>query len=213
VNSRITVIVAEDKELFREGLRPLLKDYDVDVIAEAENGLELLKKLEFLKPDVVLLDLEMPVMDGSEALTRIKEQFPNQKVIVLSMHFDSILCENFRNRGANGYVSKDAVINSFEQIPTLIKAIKKVKNSENYFFEKSPPVPEFSKKQLEILRLMLKGLTTEEIAQKLQVTTRAIDKQKKKIYSKVGGDKAIHLYKFAIAKGYQFLEETEFRKN
>jgi DNA-binding NarL/FixJ family response regulator len=209
MSARTTVIVADDKELFRKTLRSFLKDFQIDILSEAENGLELLKQLETAKPDVVLLDLEMPVLDGSETLTKIKYKFPDQRVIILSMHFDKNLYDNYKARGASGYVPKDAISDRYNGVPTLVKAISEVKNGGNFFFEKCPPGPDFSKRQLDIVRSTLKGLTSEEIALKLDVTTRAIDKQKATIYKIVGGNKVVHLYLYAIAKGYQFLGETD----
>lgn len=98
----IRVVLTDDRPISREAIRDMLARHPVHIIADPENGEQLLQVLSRETPDVVLLDLEMPVMDGSRALDEIQKQYPDTKVIVVSNHYALVLLANYRERGAKG---------------------------------------------------------------------------------------------------------------
>ncbi|MBC7861689.1 MAG: response regulator transcription factor, partial [Bacteroidia bacterium] len=120
-NSRIKLILAEDQELVRKALISLLKENpNIEVIGEAENGKKLLELLKQVEPDIVLLDIEMPVMNGQEALDVISKRFPAIKVIILSMYEEMALMSDFITKGARAYLPKGCSIERlFEAIETV----------------------------------------------------------------------------------------------
>ena len=130
-----SIVFTDNVEKYRHFILEELKAFNIRCIGQASNGVELLRILGPLKPDVVLLDLEMPVMDGNEALDHIMEKFPETKVIILSMHYEQLLVEDYINRGARGYIPKDEIAGD---IKLLVKAIEAVKVG-NVFIHHLPP--------------------------------------------------------------------------
>lgn len=107
--SKIKIVIADDYQVFREGLALILSfDDQFEIIAEAENGKELLKKMETKLPDLVILDYKMPVMDGLAATKTIKEKYPLVKVLIISMYEDEKFNASFSKSGADGYLLKNA---------------------------------------------------------------------------------------------------------
>jgi DNA-binding NarL/FixJ family response regulator len=202
MSESFSIIFCEDKKIFRDGVIEALQEFDVKVLAEAENGRELLKLLTCYKPDVVLLDLEMPVMNGSEALEVIVKKFPDTRVIILSLYYEEALQENFLVRGARGYVPKDAVAGNIE---LLIEAIRMVKSGRIFKFDFPCEKRNYSRRQKELMPLIFDGYTNEEIAEKMGINKRSVEKHRQKLYEKAGVKRSIDFYKYAFAKGFQFL--------
>jgi len=197
----IKVILADDKDQYRQSIREILKLFPVSVIGEAKNGTELLTLLKKdQQPDIILLDLEMPVMNGNRAFELICKAHPNIKIIILSFYFENLLIENYIERGAKGYLPKDAIE------PTLLmEALQQVMSGAVYIFENSNDKRKYTYRQKEIVPLILEGLTNDEIADEVCITKRAVEKQRHNIYLKIGAYKAIEFYKYAFSKGLQFL--------
>ena len=121
--TRIKVVITDDHELLRRGVKTALaKRRDIEIIGEAENGRDLLTQLEYLEPDVILLDISMPVMDGEAALPIIKERFPAVKVIMLTMHNDPVVIATMMSLGANSYLTcESSSENIYEAILSCYK--------------------------------------------------------------------------------------------
>ena len=121
--TRIKVLITDDHEIFRRGVKTgLAKRRDIEFIGEAENGQDLLTQLEYLEPDVILLDISMPVMDGQAALPIIKERFPAVKVIMLTMHNDPVVIATMMSLGANSYLTcESSSENIYEAILSCYK--------------------------------------------------------------------------------------------
>lgn len=203
----IDIIITDDKEVYRKAIKDMLKPFPVNVIGEAENGKVLLKILKAKQPHIVLLDLEMPVMDGNQTFENICKDFPEVKVIILSYHFESVLIEDYIERGARGYIPKDALEPEF-----LVKALTEVKNGRIFMYEKNCPQRKFTTRQKEILPLIFEGLTNDEIAREVCITKRAVEKQRHKIYQKSGVDKIVDFYKYAFTSGLHFLSSGKKRR-
>ena len=185
----IKVILVDDHPLFREGLTYRLSlDETIDVVGEAENGkqaLELIKKIEF---DIVLMDINMPEMDGMYVLELIKEQDIDCKVLMLSMHDNKEYILGAMRHGADGYILKD--------VPgkELIDAIKKVISGKHYF---SSEVTEILSKEL----AGEQGLNNKRIAQEINVSVRTVETHKRNIKQKLGIDSTLGLMRYAIDYG------------
>lgn len=152
----IKVIVADDHSLFREGVKLALSHkHDVEIIAEAENGVHLLNLLKHHKPDVILLDIEMPVMDGIAALKEIRKLYGNLKVIILSMHDARSMVTTLMKTGANSYLTKSA------DSATIYKAIKGVHSNDFHYTDLS------SKSMIEALKEDPKLVVKERVVQRV----------------------------------------------
>lgn len=202
----IKVLLVDDHPLFREGLKYRLSlDPEIVVAEEAENGklaLEAMKKSDF---DIVLMDINMPEMDGMYVLELIKEQEMECKVIMLSMHDNKEYILAAMRHGADGYVLKDVPGNE------LIEAIKKVISGKHYF---SSEVTEILSQELAsekrgvvtrreqlVLRLISHGLNNKRIAQELNVSVRTVETHKRNIKQKLGIESTIGLVRYAIDYG------------
>ena len=210
----IRLAIADDQPLFRRAFVLLLRDMpDVQVMFDSANGEELLTGLKGNEVDIVLLDLEMPVMDGVEALRRTREEHPQVKVIVLSTHDDERSIIRMMELGANGYVLKTAEPDELEN------AIRSVKDS-GYFFndivsremlqglvKKAKVRPVFNEvdplteRELEVLRAICQEMTTTEIAGKLFLSPRTVEFHRNNILLKTGARNVAGLVVYALTKG------------
>lgn len=207
---KASVVLADDHKLFRKGLRNLLEDFHfVGEIFEAGNGIELLNLLQKLnpQPDVILLDIQMPEMDGMEAQKRIRELYPQQKVIILTMDDDEQVVLHMIAEGVNGYLVKNA---DPEELET---ALEKVLKNGFYFPEgfsqlllKStrkgnsflPNEPEFTEREKEVLELICSEFTTPEIAEKLNLSARTVDGYRQRLLEKSGARNTAGLVIYAL---------------
>ncbi|MES2394858.1 MAG: response regulator transcription factor [Bacteroidota bacterium] len=197
---KITVIIADDKARYRDLISDMLEPSRVSVIAEAENGKQLLNLLCKKQPDIVLLDLEMPVMDGNKTFDVVSKDFPDVKVVILSFYFEQVLVDDYLKRGAKGYISKDVL-----EPELLMEALTEIQNGGIYLQEKLTRKKIFTERQKEIMPFIFEGMTNKEIADEIYITERAIEKQRQKIYQRSGAKKAVDFYKYAFTRGLQFL--------
>ena len=202
--------IVDDHKLFREGLKLLLSTQDfVQHIYEASNGKEFVENLSFVDCDVVLMDIEMPEMNGVEATEVALRMKPNLKIIVLSMYGDEQYYYKMVDAGVKGFVLKNSGIEK------VITAIHKVAAGENYFSEEllinilnnmrdngknEPDTPdsEISEREMEILYYVCLGLSNQEIADKLFISKRTVDKHRANLLSKTGCRNTAALVMYAI---------------
>lgn len=203
---KINVLLVDDHPLFREGLKARLSlDEDIEVVGEANNGKEALELIKQLSLDVVLMDINMPQMNGMYVLELIKEQELDCKVLMLSMHDNKEYIVSAMRHGADGYILKDVPGNE------LIDAIKKIANGGQYFSaevtqilsqetgkEKGGVIT--SREQL-VLRLISHGLNNKRMAQELNVSVRTIETHKRNIKRKLAIDTTTGLVRYAIEYG------------
>jgi DNA-binding NarL/FixJ family response regulator len=208
---KINVIIADDHKLFRKGIIALLEDFDfIGETREASNGTELIDLLETMKvlPDVILLDLQMPVMDGVEAHKKISKLYPEIKVVILTMEDDEQYIMHLISQGVNGYLLKNADPDEME------KAILKVVENGYYFSEiistlivkgvvkkdklQVLPNPDFNERELKILELICKEFTASEIAEKLNLSVRTVEGYRQKLIDKAGVKNVAGLVIYAI---------------
>ena len=211
----IRVMIADDHQLFRTGIVAVLKEIKgITVIDEAENGKELLMKLAYDQPDIILMDIKMPQMDGIEATEIVISKYPDVKVIMLTMHDDEQFITHMVNLGAHGYLLKNSDVRELEL------AIHKVMQQGYYFNDKISEVLltsligkksklgkkqgkelNFSKREQEVLQLICDGYTNSQIAEKLFLSTRTVEGYRYKLCDKVGVKNTAGLVKYAIKNG------------
>jgi len=202
------VIIVDDHTLFRNGLRILLNNMEnYRVIAEASNGKQFLEVLEKELPDLVLLDINMPVMDGIQAATIAHDKYPDLKIITLSMYGEEDYYYKMVNAGVKGFVLKNSDIKevknaldvvfeggsffSSELLQNLINSLKSAPKSKEVHNE-------LSEREMEILILICQGLSNQEIGDKLFISKRTVDKHRANILEKSESKNTAQLVVYAI---------------
>jgi DNA-binding NarL/FixJ family response regulator len=213
MNRPIKVAIADDHALFRAGVRTsLMGKKDVELIAEADNGMQLLNLLKHIDPDVILLDIQMPIMDGIQTLPEIRKLYPHIKVIILSMHNDHSMISKLMEIGANSYLTKNS------DSETIYQAIKTCYEQEFFFNELTnkallsglrtkrtePGTPQeinLSDKEITILKLMCEEKTTKEIADIVEISPRTVEAIRDKLKTKTGAKSMAGLVMYALKSG------------
>ncbi|MEY4660697.1 MAG: hypothetical protein RLZZ42_649 [Bacteroidota bacterium] len=214
MNEPIKVAIADDHVLFRAGVKSALSVHkDIKMIAEADNGMQLLTVLKHVQPDVILLDIQMPIMDGINTLPEIKKLYPEIKVIMLTMHNDHSMISKLMELGANSYLTK----NSDSEI--IYQAVKTVHEQEYYFnqltnkalidglrvkrqAEASLPVDaKLSDKEISILRMICEEKSTKEIADLVELSPRTVEAIRDKLKVKTGAKSLAGLVMYAVKSG------------
>ena len=215
----VKVILVDDHSLVRAGIRSLLLNIPgVEVIGEADNGREAIKLIDELNPDLVLLDIAMPELNGLEVVARISKEFSDTKVIILSMHTNEEYVVQALRSGACGYLLKDAAPNELEiAVNAVIRgetylspAISKhvvdnyLKRISNVSPDKdlSPDIfTQLTSRQREILQLIAEGNSTKEIANKLNVSIKTVETHRMQLMDRIGIHDVAGLVRYAIRVG------------
>jgi DNA-binding NarL/FixJ family response regulator len=210
----IKVAIADDHVLFRAGVKTTLSMHkDIKMIAEADNGAQLLNILKHVQPDVILLDIQMPIMDGIATLPEIKQLYPDIKVIMLTMHNDHSMISKLMELGANSYLTK----NSDSEI--IYQAVKTVHEQEYYFNQLTnkalidglrtksqaeaslPADVKLSDKEISILRMICEEKSTKEIADLVDLSPRTVEAIRDKLKVKTGAKSLAGLVMYAVKSG------------
>ena len=215
---RTKIILADDHKIIREGLRSLIeKQPDMEVIAEAQDGLTTVNLVQKLKPDVVIMDIGMPEMNGIDATTKITTEYKTVKVIALSMHSDRRFVMQMLKAGAAGYLLKDS---AFEE---LVSAIHAVITKQHYLSQKITDVvvqeylqnlprnestvfTVLTAREREVLQLIAEGKSTKQTASVLNVSVKTIETHRQQIMEKLDMHSIAQLTKYAIREGLTSLE-------
>lgn len=211
----VSVLLAEDHTIVRQGLAKLLEaEPRIQVIGEARNGREAITKVEELKPDVVIMDIAMPLLNGIEATRQIKKKRPQTKVIILSMHSHDRFISELFTLGASGYLLKDSsgpdIIHAIESAmegdtylsPSISRkviedyvSLKKTKSSREELYSK------LSNREREVFQMIAEGRSTKEIAEILFVSASTVKSHRANIMEKLEIDNLSQLIHFAIDLG------------
>jgi len=208
----VRLIIADDHRLFREGLANLLSDSkDIEIIAEAENGIDVIEKAKELNPDVIVMDIGMPLLNGVDATVRLFKELPAIKVIALSMHSEKQYIKGMLEAGASGYLFKNCAYDE------LIEAIHTVNAGKKYLSDKITEImiqdylgkeermsesdSELTERESEILKLIAEGVPTSEISELLFVSVKTIGTHKQHLLEKLNLKTSTDLVKYAIKKG------------
>jgi DNA-binding NarL/FixJ family response regulator len=209
---RIRIGIAEDQEIFRRGLGELLRKFPhYDICHESENGLSLIHEMQNNCPDLVIIDYNLPLLNGIETFKEIKRKFPAVKSLILSMYNEEKIIQNAFENGVNGYLCKD---DNFDEIPKAIDQVMKnqfymndrytsillqsLKRQKGMFFDLEKNESYFTLFELQILDLISKEKTNKEIASILNKSTRSIEKHRSAMMEKADVQNSVGLILYAV---------------
>jgi len=220
MNSPSKIMIVEDHAVFREGLKRVIKEMvGVELVGEAENGEVFLELLKKEKPDIVLMDIKMPIMDGIEATERALKLVPSLKIIVITMFGEEEYLFTMINKGIAGFVLKTAKVTEIES------AIQAVRKGEQYYSPEingllarklrqytTQEVATFTQRENQLLHLICRGLSTQEISDKLHLSIRTVEGYRSRLLEKTGQPNVINLIIYAFKNRMVTVEELENRK-
>ncbi|NQU84216.1 MAG: response regulator transcription factor [Mariniphaga sp.] len=208
---KISVVIVDDHKIFRDGLLLLLNNFEfVEIIGEASNGEEFLEVMKVKIPDIVLMDINMPKLNGIEATKIGLEKYPNIKIIALTTFFEEDYVEQMLLAGVEGYMLKRSNLEDFE------KAIKKVYKGGCYFSDEIIEIitrnlnkykeqrnlklglPHFTSREKQILELVCKGFNNDQIAESIFLSTKTVEKHKSSLFQKTGTVNTVNLVIYAF---------------
>ncbi len=211
---QIRVLIADDHAVVREGFRKLLEEQpDMDVVGEAGDGLQAVKKVKAHTPDVALMDIQMPELNGLEAVNLIKEAVPDTQVVLLSMHNKDAYVHQALASGALGYVLKASPTSE------ILEAIRTVNRGEHFLSSKistqiiksflksrteKPPESGYdllSEREQQVFRLLVEGRSTSEIADILCISSKTVEKHRANVMKKLDIHNMVEMVKYAIKIG------------
>lgn len=208
--AKIRVLIVDDHAILRDGIRALLSVHkDIEVVGEAADGREAIEKVQHLSPDVVLMDIAMPLMDGLEATRRIHKESPQTKVLILTQHDNREYILSSIKAGAAGCIPKRAVASE------LVSAIRVVHQGDSFLYPsvakvligdylqraEQDPYDSLTSREREVLKLVAEGRTSREIADLLCVSVKTVLGHRTKIMEKLDIHNRTELVKYAIRKG------------
>ena len=213
----IRILIADDHKIFREGLRTLLQSRsDIQVVGEADNGRAVVSLAVQLEPDIVIMDVAMPDLNGIEATRQITSTRADAKVLALSMHSDSRFVTRMLQVGAQGYLLKDC---AFEELALAIDTIAMegvylspgvtgvvVRDYMQHLSAAESSATVLSPREREVLQLVAEGLTTKDIAGKLHISVKTVETHRKQIMDKLEIRSVAELTKYAVREGLTSLE-------
>lgn len=210
----INLAIADDHKIFRNGLKATLEDYpDFNLLIEASNGKELIGLLADHEPDVILMDIKMPEMDGMQTTAHINQHFKNIKILALSMHNEDKYIVDMMKAGASGYLLKNA------EPEEIIEAIQTVHNKGFYFNERlsvtlikqlvgpghadnaGQQSVELNEREIEVLKLVCQECSNQEIADKIFLSVRTVEGYRARLFEKTRSKNLVGLVIFAIKRG------------
>ena len=198
----IRILLADDHSLIRMGLAALFKyQKDIKVVGEAEDGDEAVRLALRLKPDVVVMDLAMPVMDGATATARIREVLPETRVLILTSFGTSADLSRALAAGATGALNKDS---GNDELLTAIRTVadggRSVSDEIARLIDEEPAPPEFTERQLEVLHAVTRGLTNAEIGRQFGISADAVKQHVNAIFAKLGAANRTEAVTIALRK-------------
>jgi DNA-binding NarL/FixJ family response regulator len=206
----ITVVIADDHAIMRQGLQALFREVrDIVVVGEAANGREALACVEALEPDIVVMDVSMPELNGIEATRTLRKKWPGTRVVMLSMHADAEYLFRAFEAGATGYLLKESAVDE------IISAIRAVCAGQRYVGagispddspigvppRRASPVDSLSSRERQVLQLVVEGYTSAQIAESIHLSPKTVDSYRSRLMKKVGVKDLPALVKFAIQHG------------
>lgn len=199
---KIRILLVDDHHIVLDGLRPLLSSQDdMEVVEAADNGLRAVELARDLSPDVVILDVTMPGMNGVEVARQIHEQCEGTRILALSMHVEAEMVASMARAGASAYLPKSA------PMATLLDSIRKVAAGEHLLqSHAATAATPLSDRERQVLQLLAEGKTSQRIAQLLFVSTRTVDWHRRSLMQKLGLHSVAELTKYAVRSGLTSLD-------
>lgn len=217
----IKVLIADDHDLIRQGLKRIIGfEEDIIIVGEAENGEKVIDMLKVCEPDVILLDMKMPLMDGIEVLKRAKEQLQNIKIIMLTVENDKTLILDAINKGADGYVLKESagseIVTAIKTVyegdkyidkslvSLLFSGVKNKDKKEQYILDS------LTKREIEVLLYISKGLSNKDIGECLFLSEKTIKNYATTLFRKIKAHDRVQATIFALNQNIQTYYESRF---
>lgn len=209
MKKRIRILLADDHKMVRQGFKLILESQDdMEVVGEAGNGREAVEKAEALHPDVVIMDVTMPELNGIEATRRLRVSTPHAHILAVSVHRDSIYVREIVRAGADGYILKESAHTD------LFAAVRNVAQGNSYLSpevagavlkdyrrQATNPVDLLSPREREILQFIAEGMTNKDIAIRLSLSVYTVDGHRARILEKLGLHSIGELVRFAVRNG------------
>lgn len=210
-SEKINIVIADDHQMFLDGLTALLKDEkDINLVNTALNGREALEIVEKCDVDILIMDVNMPEVDGIALNNSIKQNHPNVKTLALTSHSDHLIVSKLTKRKVNGYLLKNA------EKSELLHAIHKIYEGEDYFSQmvkdkvveslfsdtRDKEIPELSKREKEVIKLIASQYTATEIAEELFISQNTVNTHRKNLLTKLKLKNVAGLVKFAVENGF-----------
>jgi len=206
---RIRILLAADHAVVRQGFKMILgAQPDMEIVGEASNGREAVELADRLKPEVVVMDVSMPELNGIEATRRLAESAPHVRVLALSMHKDSVYVREILRAGARGYLLKDSVAGD------LVSAVRAIAAGEGYISPQvsnavlddyrrhvTNPIDLLTSREREVLQMLAEGKTNKEIAGVLNLSVYTVDAHRGRIMEKLNVHSINELVRFAVRNG------------
>lgn len=214
----IKILLTDDHALVRTGIKRLLEDSNqVKIVGEAESGEASLQMAQTLKPDVILMDVNMPGIGGVEASRRILQRNPAQKIIILTIHTEQTFPKRLLEIGAKGYLTKECDINE------MISAIKQVNNGGSYIEPRiaqqlalsmlpgnsENPVDRLSRREFQVMLMISHGQSNNEISEKLCLSPKTVSTYRSRLLEKLGAHNEVDLVKIAVEQGMVEFAQSE----
>jgi DNA-binding NarL/FixJ family response regulator len=213
--ARLRILLADDHTIVRQGLVSILKEVDdFEVVAEAADGNEAVDKALLTKPDVVVLDVTMPRLNGIEAARRIHKAVPESRILVLTMHEDQEYVLKMVRAGASGYLVKDGAASE------LVNAIRALHAGQGYFGPQASralaedyqgrrpaaedPFAQLTDREREVFQLLVEGRTNAQVAEVLCISAKTVDNHRTRLMEKLGVHSSVELVRFAAKQGLLF---------
>jgi DNA-binding NarL/FixJ family response regulator len=210
---KVRILLAEDHKVMREGLRMVLnREASMEVVGEADDGLEAIKLTQELRPDVVVMDVSMPGLNGLRATEALMKALPSTKILILTRHADVSYVQRLLLAGANGYVLKQSALEE------LVRGIRRVAAGQKYL---DPAIsdqaigmitvgmgkartagPSLSRREEDVLRFVALGFLTKEIAARLEISIKTVEAHKANAMIKIGLKNRIDIVRYAILQGW-----------
>lgn len=207
--SKIRIYLADDHQILIDGLIAFLNEIEnIEVVGSANDGVTLMREIPSRQPDMILLDLNMPRLDGIKTLQRLGKEYPQIKVLVLSNYQQSQIIKEARDCGAKGYLLKNGskkelleAITAVNNNELFFSTIGPVNNNEDLFADDFKKKYQLTKREIEIIQLVCDGLTTKDISEKLFITEFTVNTHRKNILRKLDVKNTAGVINFANAHG------------
>lgn len=218
----ISVLLTDDHELVRTGIKRLLEDSGrIQIVGEAESGEQSIKMAEELRPDVILMDINMPGIGGIEACQRILKKHPQQKIIILTVHTEQTIPKRMLEIGAKGYLTKEC------RLEEMLQGIDNVVNGHSYIASsiaqqlalsllpgnEANPIDRLSRREFQVMMLMSQGMSNADISDKLCLSPKTISTYRLRILEKLGAQNEVDLVRIAVEQGIVDFAGTPREKN